>query len=164
LREIDAEHLVYESIKPGPGGSVSLMLTPLELIGRLAALIPPPRRHRHRYYGVLAPNALLQSQLRPVWAEEQSPKRSNLGLPRRLLLAELGLMTNASLVACQAEKVSEKFQFLDFPTIPPLQRNPFLPLFPGRPRQADGMQGEQPSLTSRATRMAGDVLAKHAIH
>jgi hypothetical protein len=40
-REIDAEHLVYESIKPGPGGSVSLMLTPLELIERLAALIPP---------------------------------------------------------------------------------------------------------------------------
>ncbi|MCM8624427.1 transposase, partial [Accumulibacter sp.] len=57
LREIDAEHLVYESVKPGPGGSVSLMLTPLELIERLAALIPPPRRHRHRYYGVLAPNA-----------------------------------------------------------------------------------------------------------
>ncbi|MBK8385045.1 MAG: transposase [Candidatus Accumulibacter sp.] len=51
LREIDAEHLVYESVKPGPGGSVSLMLTPLELIERLAALIPPPRRHRHRYYG-----------------------------------------------------------------------------------------------------------------
>jgi hypothetical protein len=50
LREIDAGHLVYESVKPGPGGSVSLMLTPLELIERLAALIPPPRRHRHRYY------------------------------------------------------------------------------------------------------------------
>jgi hypothetical protein len=29
---------------------------------RLAALIPPPRRHRHRYYGVLAPN----SPLRPA--------------------------------------------------------------------------------------------------
>jgi hypothetical protein len=63
LREIDAEHLVYESIKPGPGGSVSLMLTPLELIERLAALIPPPRRHRHRYYGVLAPNAPLRGQV-----------------------------------------------------------------------------------------------------
>jgi hypothetical protein len=25
LREIDAEHLVYESVKPGAGGSVSLM-------------------------------------------------------------------------------------------------------------------------------------------
>ena len=41
LREIDAEHLVYESVKPGAGGSGSLMLTPLELIERLAALIAP---------------------------------------------------------------------------------------------------------------------------
>jgi hypothetical protein len=61
LRQIDAGHLVYESVKPGPGGSVSLMLTPLELIDWLVALIPPPRRHRHRYYGVLAPNAPLRS-------------------------------------------------------------------------------------------------------
>jgi hypothetical protein len=36
--------LVYESVKPGAGGSVSLMLSPLELIERLAVLIPPPRR------------------------------------------------------------------------------------------------------------------------
>jgi hypothetical protein len=63
LREIDAEHLVYESLKPGPGGSIRLMLTPLELIERLAALIPPPRRHRHRCYGVLAPNARLRGQV-----------------------------------------------------------------------------------------------------
>jgi Arc/MetJ family transcription regulator len=48
LRQIDAEHLVYESPKPGPGGRVSQILTPLELMDRLAALIPPPRRHRHR--------------------------------------------------------------------------------------------------------------------
>ena len=61
LREIDAQHLVYESVKPGPGGSVTLMLTPLELLDRLAALIPPPRRHRHRYFGVLAPNAPLRA-------------------------------------------------------------------------------------------------------
>jgi hypothetical protein len=44
LREIDAEHLVYESVKPGAGGSVSLMLTPLELIERLVVPIPPSRR------------------------------------------------------------------------------------------------------------------------
>ena len=87
-REIDAEQLVYESIKPGLGGSVSPMLSPLARFERLAALIPPPRRDRHRYYGVLAPNAPLRAQLRPVSAGEQSPKRSNLGLPRRLLLAE----------------------------------------------------------------------------
>jgi hypothetical protein len=31
-----------------------LHLTPLELIDRLAAPIPPSRTHRHRYDGVLA--------------------------------------------------------------------------------------------------------------
>jgi hypothetical protein len=39
------------------------MLTPLELLDRLAALIPPPRRHRHRAFGVLAPNSRLHSTL-----------------------------------------------------------------------------------------------------
>ncbi len=38
-----------------------MTLTPLELIDRLAALIPPPRLHRHRYHGVLAPNSPLRA-------------------------------------------------------------------------------------------------------
>ena len=37
-----------------------LHLTPLELIDRIAALVPPPRTHRHRYFGVLAPNSPLR--------------------------------------------------------------------------------------------------------
>jgi hypothetical protein len=60
LREIDAERLVYESIKRACG-SGSLILTPLEPIERLAALIATSRQHRHRYYGVLAPNAPVRS-------------------------------------------------------------------------------------------------------
>ena len=32
----------------------------MEFIDHLAALIPPPRLHRHRYHGVLAPNAPLR--------------------------------------------------------------------------------------------------------
>jgi hypothetical protein len=32
----------------------------LELISRLAALVPPPREYRHRYYGLLAPNSPLR--------------------------------------------------------------------------------------------------------
>ena len=42
----------------------------LELLERLARLVPPPRTHRHRYHGVLAPNARLRSTVvtigRPV--------------------------------------------------------------------------------------------------
>jgi len=74
LRELDPEHLVYESVKPGPGGSVSLMLTPMQLLDRLAALIPPPRRHRHRYVGVLAPNSPLRAA---VTALAQSAGQGN---------------------------------------------------------------------------------------
>ena len=37
-----------------------ITLTPLELIDRLAALVPPPRTHRHCYFGVLAPNSPLR--------------------------------------------------------------------------------------------------------
>lgn len=54
--------LVYHCPKPQSGGKHGdLILTPLELIDRIAALIPPPRIHRHRYYGVLAPNSPLRA-------------------------------------------------------------------------------------------------------
>jgi hypothetical protein len=62
LEEIDAQRLIYHLPKPGPDGKTQLLLSPLELLGRIAALVPPPRQHRHRYYGVLAPN----SPLRPA--------------------------------------------------------------------------------------------------
>ena len=38
-------------------------LTPLELMDRIAALAPPPRTHRHRYFGVLAPNSPLRASV-----------------------------------------------------------------------------------------------------
>jgi hypothetical protein len=49
------DQLVYRFPKPQPDGRTEQRLTPVELIDRLAALIPPPRLHRHRYHGVLAP-------------------------------------------------------------------------------------------------------------
>jgi hypothetical protein len=57
---VDAHWLIYRLPKPRQDGSTELMLTPLDLIDRLVALIPPPRAHRHRYHGVLAPNAPLR--------------------------------------------------------------------------------------------------------
>ena len=38
-----------------------LHLKPLELIERIAARVPPPRTHRHRYFGVLAPSSPLRA-------------------------------------------------------------------------------------------------------
>ena len=56
-----AQQIIYHLPKPQPDGRTALVLTPLELIDHLAALIPPPRLHRHRYHGVLAPNATLRA-------------------------------------------------------------------------------------------------------
>ena len=64
LRKEGAE-LVYRCAKQRsePGSDKrgaradELHLTPLDLIARIAALVPPPRTHRHRYFGVLAPNS-----------------------------------------------------------------------------------------------------------
>ena len=65
LRQRGAE-LVYHCPKPQAGGKrCDLVLTPLELIDRIAALVPPPRTHRHRYFGVLAPNSPLRPACQP---------------------------------------------------------------------------------------------------
>ena len=61
LHTLDAEHLLYHNPKPRSDSPRDLVLTPLELIDKIAALIPPPRAHRHRYYGVLAPNSPLRT-------------------------------------------------------------------------------------------------------
>ena len=46
------------STRPGTTGVVEL--TPFEFLDRLADLVPPPRKHRHRYHGVFAPNHRLR--------------------------------------------------------------------------------------------------------
>ena len=66
--QVDADHLVYESVKPGAGGSVSLMLTPLELIERLAALVRSRRAEQGPHLWGCDPAAGCR---RPV-----SPRRS----------------------------------------------------------------------------------------
>ncbi|MDX2503591.1 MAG: transposase [Gammaproteobacteria bacterium] len=55
-KQIDGS-IIYQLNKPLVNGQTQLRLTSLELIDKLAALVPPPRNHRHRYYGVLAPNS-----------------------------------------------------------------------------------------------------------
>ena len=46
------------STRPGANGVVDL--SPFEFLDRLADLVPPPRKHRHRYHGVFAPNHRLR--------------------------------------------------------------------------------------------------------
>jgi hypothetical protein len=66
------QHSEPSSNKRGANAD-ELHLTPLELIERIAALVPPPRTHRHRYYGVLAPNSPLRDVVTAMAAASAQP-------------------------------------------------------------------------------------------
>jgi hypothetical protein len=55
-RSIDRDVPSY--FRPGANGVVEL--APLEFLDHLADLVPPPRKHRHRYHGVFAPHHKLR--------------------------------------------------------------------------------------------------------
>jgi len=59
-----------------------MRLTPLELIDRIAALVPPPRTHRHRYFGVLAPNAPHRAAVAALAAPAQALPLPTQSAPR----------------------------------------------------------------------------------
>ena len=57
--------LAYRLKRPAPDGSTHLVLTPLDLLRLLAALVPPPRANLVHFHGLLAPNARLRPRVVP---------------------------------------------------------------------------------------------------
>ncbi len=82
--------MAYHNPKPRPGVPNDLVMTPLAMIGKIAALVPPPRWHLHRYYGVLAPNSHLRAAVTAQAPEAMiatSPQVSNAEEPHRRSLS-----------------------------------------------------------------------------
>ena len=52
-----AGDVVLQLKSPYHDGTTHVVMSPLELMQRLAALVPRPRLHLIRFHGVLAPNA-----------------------------------------------------------------------------------------------------------
>ena len=71
---VDADHLTFRLKTPWSDGTTHLVLSPLELIEKLAALVPPPRLNRVRYHGILAPNAAGRRLVVPVWSVSPTPR------------------------------------------------------------------------------------------
>jgi hypothetical protein len=60
--------------RPWSDGTNSVALAPLALIARLAAIVPPPRRHVTRYFGVLSSHSNLRSLVVPPPAQAAAGK------------------------------------------------------------------------------------------
>ena len=78
-----------------------LTLTPLELIDRIAALVPPPRTHRHRYFGVLAPNSPLRAAVTALATPAQTA--TALGAPTSTGEGSFGVVPQGHAVPTRAE-------------------------------------------------------------
>jgi len=57
------DNLRYTLPQPTPDGQTIMLFKPKELLDKLAQLIPPPKRHRHHYHGVLAPSSPLRAKI-----------------------------------------------------------------------------------------------------
>ena len=156
IEELDQHRLIYHLPKPGPDGRSQLILSPLELIERLAALVPPPRQHRHRYYGVLAPNAPLRAavtalapeavaaQPTPVQTSDEAPHRCAARYLRAMLLARIYEAFPLTCPTCGAQMRIVAFiteaptvrRILDCPSASPLCRH-------GSPQREDLRHGSK---------------------
>jgi len=72
LSELPDGRLEYRTRKKLKDGSRKLVLTREQLLGRLAALIPPPRANLVRFHGALAPASRLRKELVPAWSAPKS--------------------------------------------------------------------------------------------
>jgi len=94
LRRVDADTLSFALKTPWDDGTVQILVAPLELLEKLAALVPPPRLHLIRYHGVLAPQARDRALIVPGpaltdGAEQDDPGHAPLTAAQRLTWAVL---------------------------------------------------------------------------
>ena len=74
-------NIVYQLKTPYDDGTTHLVLTPMEFIGRLAALVPRPRVNLTRFHGVFSPNSKLRERVVPAKSgQDASSKPKSCGL------------------------------------------------------------------------------------
>ena len=73
--EVNADgDLLYTFTRPWSDGTTGIKLSPLELLEKLAALVPLPRVHLVRYAGCLAPHSKLRSAITPTPRQQGKDK------------------------------------------------------------------------------------------
>jgi len=73
LQRLDTERLSFTLKTAWDDGTYQIVVSPHELIEKLAALVPPPRLHLIRYHGVLAPNAADRALIVPTPTATDGP-------------------------------------------------------------------------------------------
>ena len=99
LRRNHDGRLLYALKRPWADGTTAVAFHPLDFISRLCALVPPPRFHLLRFFGVLSAHSALRSQVVP-----KSDNQSDSLLERQLVLPGLGPATEPA--NCNAKRAA----------------------------------------------------------
>jgi hypothetical protein len=105
LSRRDDGKLEYRLKKPSHGGATTLVMTPVQLLKRLVAVMVKPKVHLTRFFGVFAPNSRARPKVvppppppppalprTPVTAPDASPTPSSTAPPPRPRLDWAGLL------------------------------------------------------------------------
>jgi hypothetical protein len=89
LGQDEGGDLLYTFTRVWSDGTMGIKLSPLELLEKLAALVPPPRVHQVRYTGCLAAHSKLRRSITPTPRQQgieasASPVSSRWGWARLL--------------------------------------------------------------------------------
>ncbi|WP_164002973.1 transposase [Pyxidicoccus caerfyrddinensis] len=76
LSRAEDGRIAYRMKRPLPDGTTHLLFTGLELLRRVASLVPPPRANLTRFHGVFAPGA----KLRPFLVPQAGAQEASAGL------------------------------------------------------------------------------------
>ncbi len=90
LRLLRDGRVAYRVKQPRAGKAKHMILTPVELLARVAALVPPPRYPLVRYHGVLAPRLSWRKLVVPRPREPSAPSCGRPRPPRPLVPAKPG--------------------------------------------------------------------------
>jgi hypothetical protein len=71
----------YALKTPWRNGTTHVEFEPVEFIGKLAALVPPPRAHLTRFHGIFAPNAAWRARLTPSGRGKGAPAQADVRTP-----------------------------------------------------------------------------------
>jgi hypothetical protein len=83
LKVDERGQVVYELRKRRFDGATHLVMSPVEFMGKLAALVPPPRAHLVLYRGVLAPNSRWRKQQSALKEAEQAKEGAGKKMEKR---------------------------------------------------------------------------------
>ena len=118
LTRLSEEVLSFKLKTPWSDGTTSILLSPQELIEKLAALVPLPRQNIVRYHGILAPHAKSRDKIVPAGKKTGETPGDEDAAPRKYRLAWSALLARIFQIDMKCSHCGGKMKIVAAATAP----------------------------------------------